>query len=86
MRSGIILAGGRSTRFGGGEKSLKPVNGQPMICHVREAIKPLVDEIIVSVRDEVQRNRVFPYLLDGITLSSMTSCTTSARWPASCSP
>jgi molybdopterin-guanine dinucleotide biosynthesis protein A len=65
MRSGIILAGGRSTRFGGGEKSLKPVNGQPMICHVREAIKPLVDEIIVSVRGEEQRNRVFPYLLDG---------------------
>ncbi len=64
MRSGIILAGGRSTRFGGGEKSLKPVNGRPMICHVREAISPLVDEIIVSVRDEQQRDRVFPYLLD----------------------
>lgn len=65
MRSGIILAGGRSTRFGGGEKSLKPVNGRPMICHVREAIKPLVDEIVVSVRDEQQRDRVFPYLIDG---------------------
>ncbi|OPY28241.1 MAG: molybdopterin-guanine dinucleotide biosynthesis protein MobA [Methanocella sp. PtaU1.Bin125] len=65
MRSGIILAGGRSTRFGGGEKSLRPVNGRPMICHVREAIAPLVDEIIVSVRDEEQRNRVFPYLIDG---------------------
>jgi molybdopterin-guanine dinucleotide biosynthesis protein A len=36
-----------------------------MICHVREAIKPLVDELIVSVRDEQQRNRVFPYLPDG---------------------
>lgn len=65
MRSGIILAGGRSMRFGGGEKSLRPVNGRPMICHVREAILPLVDEIVVSVRDEEQRNRVFPYLLDG---------------------
>ncbi|MGA9140111.1 MAG: molybdenum cofactor guanylyltransferase [Methanocella sp.] len=65
MRSGIILAGGRSTRFGGGEKSLKPVNGQPMICHVREAIRPLVDEIVVSVRDEQQRDRVYPYLIDG---------------------
>jgi molybdopterin-guanine dinucleotide biosynthesis protein A len=36
-----------------------------MICHVREALLPLVDEVIVSVRDEEQRNRVFPYLLDG---------------------
>ncbi len=62
MRSGIILAGGRSTRFGGGEKSLKPVNGRPMICHVREAVRPIVDEVVFSFRDEGQRDRVFPYL------------------------
>jgi molybdopterin-guanine dinucleotide biosynthesis protein A len=65
MRSGIILAGGRSTRFGGGEKSLSPVSGRPMICHVREALLPIVDEIIVSFRDEGQRDRVFPYLHGG---------------------
>jgi len=62
MRSGIILAGGRSTRFGGGEKSLRAVDGKPMICRVREALLPQVDELVVSVRDEGQRDLVFPYL------------------------
>ncbi len=65
MRSGIILAGGRSTRFGGGEKSLRAVDGKPMICRVREALLPVVDELIVSVRDERQRDLVFPFLGEG---------------------
>lgn len=65
MRSGIILAGGRSTRFGGGEKSLRAVDGKPMICRVREALLPLVDEVVVSVRDERQRDLVFPFLSGG---------------------
>lgn len=62
MRSGIILAGGRSTRFGGGEKSLREVCGKPMICRVKGSLDDVVDEIIVSVRDEKQRDLVFPYL------------------------
>ncbi|HEY3272465.1 MAG TPA: molybdenum cofactor guanylyltransferase [Methanocella sp.] len=65
MRSGIILAGGRSTRFGGGEKSLRAVDGKPMICRVREALLPEVDELVVSVRDERQRDLVFPFLSEG---------------------
>jgi molybdopterin-guanine dinucleotide biosynthesis protein A len=65
MRSGIILAGGRSTRFGGGEKSLRAVEGKPMICRVREAVLPVVDELVVSVRDEQQYGRVFPFLIGG---------------------
>jgi molybdopterin-guanine dinucleotide biosynthesis protein A len=62
MRSGIILAGGRSTRFGGGEKSLRQVGGKPMICRVKGSLEGVVDELIVSVRDEKQRDLVFPYL------------------------
>jgi molybdopterin-guanine dinucleotide biosynthesis protein A len=65
MRSGIILAGGWSTRFGGGEKSLRAVDGKPMICRVREALLPVVDELIVSVRDERQRDLVLPFLSGG---------------------
>jgi molybdopterin-guanine dinucleotide biosynthesis protein A len=66
MRSGIILAGGRSTRFGGGEKSLRPVGGRPMICRVRDALDGVVDELVVSVRDEGQRDLVAP-LVPGLT-------------------
>lgn len=62
MRSGIILAGGRSTRFHGEEKSLKIVRGKRMICRVIDSISGIVDEIIISVRDEEQRKRVYEFI------------------------
>jgi molybdopterin-guanine dinucleotide biosynthesis protein A len=64
MRSAIILAGGRSTRFGGGEKSLRTVGGKRMICRVIEALCPTVDELIISVRGELQRDLLFPFISD----------------------
>ncbi len=60
MRSGLILAGGRSTRFGGEEKSLRLIGEKRMICHVIDALAPVVDELIVSVRDERQQGLLFP--------------------------
>jgi molybdopterin-guanine dinucleotide biosynthesis protein A len=36
-----------------------------MICRVREALLPVVDELVVSVRDERQRDLVFPFLSEG---------------------
>ncbi|MCD1296271.1 molybdenum cofactor guanylyltransferase [Methanocella sp. CWC-04] len=65
MRSGIILAGGRSTRFGGEEKSIKVVKGKTMISRVMEALSCVVDEILVSVRDEPQQRLVEPFLEKG---------------------
>jgi molybdopterin-guanine dinucleotide biosynthesis protein A len=62
MRSGLILAGGRSTRFGGEEKSLKLIGGKRMICRVIDALCPTVDELIISVRDERQRDLLYPFI------------------------
>jgi molybdopterin-guanine dinucleotide biosynthesis protein A len=62
MRSGIVLAGGRSTRFRGEEKSLKLVDGKRMICRAIDAICGTVDEVIISVRDERQRDLLSPFL------------------------
>ncbi|WP_174591534.1 molybdenum cofactor guanylyltransferase [Methanocella conradii] len=62
MRSGLILAGGRSTRFGGEEKSLMLIGGKRMICRVVEALSPVVDEVIISVRDERQRDLLSPFV------------------------
>ena len=73
MRSGIVLAGGRSTRFGGEEKSLKIVKGKRMICRVLDAMQGIVDEIVISVRDESQRDMIrpiidaYPFVYDEIT-------------------
>jgi molybdopterin-guanine dinucleotide biosynthesis protein A len=61
MRSGIVLAGGRSTRFGR-EKSLELVEGKRMICRAIDSICGAVDEVIISVRDERQRDLLVPFV------------------------
>lgn len=45
--SGIILAGGRSSRLGQ-NKALIVFEGQPVIQHVVNVLQPLVDEIVLS--------------------------------------
>jgi molybdopterin-guanine dinucleotide biosynthesis protein A len=45
--SGVILAGGRNSRFGGREKALIPLAGQPMIDHIIGAFEGLFEEVII---------------------------------------
>ncbi|WP_424007107.1 molybdenum cofactor guanylyltransferase [Haloferax denitrificans] len=62
-RAGIILAGGRSTRFGGIDKATATVGGQPMIHRVAASLDPVVDELVVNCRAE-QRDSLAGALLD----------------------
>ncbi|GAD51893.1 hypothetical protein MBEHAL_0653 [Halarchaeum acidiphilum MH1-52-1] len=52
MRIGVLVAGGRSTRFGPAEKALATVGGQPMLRAVATALAPHVDGLIVNCRRE----------------------------------
>ncbi|MFA4956339.1 MAG: molybdenum cofactor guanylyltransferase [Candidatus Methanoperedens sp.] len=52
--SALILAGGRGSRLGFREKALIDINGKPLIAFVIESLEKVVDEIIISVRDEAQ--------------------------------
>ncbi|USZ66917.1 molybdenum cofactor guanylyltransferase [Halorussus salilacus] len=65
MRSGVILAGGRSTRFGDADKAVADLAGTPMVRRVAERIAPAVDEVIVNCRDD-QRAAVAD-ALDGLS-------------------
>jgi molybdopterin-guanine dinucleotide biosynthesis protein A len=49
--TGIILAGGKSTRMGQ-EKGLIEIAGKPMIQHVINHIAPLCDQILISANRE----------------------------------
>ncbi|MFC6836752.1 molybdenum cofactor guanylyltransferase [Halomarina ordinaria] len=49
-RSAVVLAGGRSRRFGRGDKALAPVAGRPMIRRVVERLAPATDEVVVNCR------------------------------------
>ena len=64
IRSAVILAGGRGKRMGNVEKALIPIKDMTLIEHIIEVLDPLVDEIVVSARDEEQA-RVLEPLVGG---------------------
>ena len=45
--TGVILAGGLNSRFGGREKALIPLAGKPMIDHIIGAFDDLFEEILI---------------------------------------
>jgi molybdopterin-guanine dinucleotide biosynthesis protein A len=52
MRSGLIVAGGHSTRFGDTDKAVADLAGVPMIRRVAERLAPVIDALVVNCRDE----------------------------------
>lgn len=55
--TGIILAGGRSSRFGS-DKAFAPWNGKPLILHMLEILKPLFPvRLVVAKRAHELRSR-----------------------------
>jgi len=60
--SAIILAGGRSTRFGR-DKLAEPVDGRPLLHHAAEAVAAVATDVIVVAPPDV-----VPSLPDGVRL------------------
>ena len=52
MRSGVVLAGGRSTRFGDSDKAVAELAGTPMIRRVADRLVGVVDELVVNCRPD----------------------------------
>lgn len=52
MRSSVIIAGGRSTRFGEADKAVAELAGTPMIRRVADRIVDVVTEVVVNCRPE----------------------------------
>jgi molybdopterin-guanine dinucleotide biosynthesis protein A len=50
MRGAVVLAGGRSRRFAGGDKSLAEFEGDPLVGRVVDRLDPIVDDLVVSCR------------------------------------
>jgi molybdenum cofactor guanylyltransferase len=55
MILGVILAGGRATRMGGGDKGLKQIGGQPMLGRVINRIGPQVERLIINANGDPER-------------------------------
>lgn len=56
---GVLLAGGRSSRMGGGEKGLKLLGGKPMIGHVIGRLRLQVGAMIINSNADISLYRQF---------------------------
>ena len=52
---GVVLAGGLSRRMGGGDKSLRPLGGHPVLAHVIERLRPQVARLLVNANGDPSR-------------------------------
>jgi len=52
MRTGIVLAGGRSTRFGDRDKAVADLAGTPMIRRVVDRLEGVVDRVVINCRGD----------------------------------
>ena len=52
---GVLLAGGRSSRMGGGDKCLRPPGDRPILARIIERLKPQVSDIVINANGESSR-------------------------------
>ena len=66
--AGVILAGGRATRMGGGDKGLRQVAGRRLIDHVIDRLAPQVRAMAINANGDPARWAEFglPVLADGL--------------------
>ena len=65
---GVILAGGRATRMGGGDKGLLDLRGKPILTHVIERLEPQVAGLALNANGDTSRfaNIGLPVLADSV--------------------
>ena len=52
---GVLLAGGRARRMGGGDKCLRPLAGRPLLAHAIERIAPQVGRLVLNANGDPAR-------------------------------
>ena len=64
----IILAGGRATRLGGGDKCLMDLGGRPMLARIIDRLAPQCDPLALNANGDAARFRGFglPVLPDSL--------------------
>lgn len=83
LMTGIVLIGGRSTRFGS-DKVVSPFKGKALVEHVVDLITPLFDEIILigNRRSELSTHRVVEDIYPGCgPLGGIYTALTAASFP-----
>ena len=65
---GVLLAGGKARRMGGGDKCLRQLGGRPLLAHAIERARPQVASLVINANSEPGRFAEFglPVVADGI--------------------
>jgi molybdopterin-guanine dinucleotide biosynthesis protein A len=65
---GVLLAGGRSSRMGGGDKCLQPLGGRPVLAEIVARLKPQVSRMVLNANGDPSRFAAFglPVVADRI--------------------
>lgn len=83
---GLLLAGGQSTRMGGGDKCLRPLAGRPMLAHVAERLAPQCTTLIINANGDPARFAAFglPVVADTIEgfVGPLAGILAGMRWAA----
>jgi molybdenum cofactor guanylyltransferase len=56
---GLLLAGGRSMRMGGGDKCLRALAGRPLLAHVIARLRPQVGGLLLNANGDPARFAAF---------------------------
>ena len=65
---GLLLAGGKSRRMGGGDKTLRSLGGLPLLERVIERLRPQVDTLVLNANGDPSRFAKFglPVVADSV--------------------
>jgi molybdopterin-guanine dinucleotide biosynthesis protein A len=65
---GVLLAGGRSSRMGGGDKCLLRLGGRPLLAHAIERLRPQVETLVLNANGHPSRFASFglPVVADSV--------------------
>ena len=50
--AGILLAGGKSSRMGGGDKCMRLLAGKPILEHIIESVGPQVGQLVINTNGD----------------------------------
>jgi molybdenum cofactor guanylyltransferase len=87
---GILLAGGRARRMGGGDKPLQKLSGIPLLAHAAAALRPQCRSLVLSGNGDPERYSSFdfPFVADNMPgfqgpLAGVLTCLNwiAARYP-----
>ncbi len=59
--SGLVLAGGRAHRMGGGDKGLVQLDRRPLVAHCLETFAPQVNEVLISANRNLGQYQAYEY-------------------------